>query len=247
MTTAEKSVTVQGEIWLFEIPFIVEGQFREQGADRIVRFSVRVGNKTLGEVLRYVLNAVGGPTLRLDPPWNVIESIRLDSFAFELEMRNGKARYGFSYSDLGIDLTFAQLDKLEVFYAPKDAEVPNSSLDLNLFGKFLGIDFTRQPISWDALREQPPQAPAASDKVLRLDYLGLGQRVTLRDISSLETIGAVVNALRKSYEALSSDTLNPLADNLPALTYDESAQWLIGAGRRTHRSARRARQVACRF
>lgn len=229
MTTAEKSVTVQGEIWLFEIPFVLEGFFSEQGTDRIVRFSVRVGNKTLGEVLRYILEMVGGPTLRLDPPWNVIESIRLDSFAFELELRNGKARYGFSYTDLGIDLTFAQLDKLEVFYAPKDSQVPNSSLDVNLFGKFLGIDFTKQPISWDALREQPPQAPAATDKILKIDYLGLGQRVTLRDILTLETIGAVVTALRNSYQRLSDETLNPLADHLPALTYDESAAWLVGA------------------
>lgn len=229
MNSVSKSITVQGEIWLFEIPFLLEGVFKDEGADRVVRFSVRVGRKTLGEVLRYMLEMVGGPQLRLDPPWNVIESIRLDSFAFELEMRNGRSRYGLSYTDLGIDLTFAQFDKLEVFYAPRAADAPNPSLDVNVFGTFLGVDFTREPIGWDALKEQPPQAPATSKNVFRLDYLGLGQRVTLRDISSLDTVGKVVTALRNSYEALAEGTINPLAKNLPALTYDESAAWLVGA------------------
>ncbi len=116
-----------------------------------------------------------------------------------------------------------------MFYAPRSAEVANASLDVNVFGTFLGVDFTREPIGWDALKEQPPQAPSTSKETFRLDYLGLGQRVTLRDISSLDTVGKVVTALRNSYEALSEKTINPLAKNLPALTYDESAAWLIGA------------------
>ncbi|MEO9827711.1 MAG: hypothetical protein ABJF50_25225, partial [Paracoccaceae bacterium] len=226
MTTGTKAITVQSEIWLFEIPFILTGLFEDSSKGKLVRFTVRVGNKTLGEVLRYVLDEVGGPRLALDPPWNAIEKIRLDSFEFVIELRDGVTSYGLVYNQLNIDLGFAQFDKLGVLYS----EDAGRALDVNIYGSFLGVDFSKNPISWDALKEQPPQSPAKSDSVFKLDYLGLGQRVTLRDVTQYETIGAVMEALQESYFQPDSEQLNPLqTPGQSALVYDESAAWLVGA------------------
>ncbi|MEL7444837.1 MAG: LysM domain-containing protein [Pseudomonadota bacterium] len=228
MNTSTKAITVQSQIWLFEIPVYLKGVFTESGTDRLVRFTVRVGDKTLGEVLRYMLDAVGGPRLALDPPWNAIEQIRLDSFEFIIELKNGETSYGMAYNQLDVDLGFASFDKLEVMYAASGAK--KRSLDVKIFGSFLGVDFSDNPISWDALKEQPPQSPAKSDKVFKLEYLGLGQRVTLNNVTQYETIGAVMGALEDSYFKPGEDKLNPLlTEGQDKLVYDESAAWLVGA------------------
>ncbi len=227
MTTATRAITVSGDIHLFDIPFLVQGSYEARGEDSELRFSVRVGDLTLGEVLRYILGMVGGPTLRLSAPWSVVEHIRLDQFTFEIVIRNGVSSYGFVYADLGLDLGFLQIDRLRVDYTPWSQEVPNPSLNVEVYGRFLGIDFTQDPIGWDALREQPPATPAGSDTVFRLDYMGLGQRVTLRGIDDLTTVGQVIAALRDSYQALEGEPVDPLVQ-LPALTFDDGADWLVG-------------------
>lgn len=227
MTTGTKTVAVQSEIWLFEIPMILKGVFEDDGTDKKTRFSVRVVDMTLGDVLRYVLDVVGNQTLHLDPPWNAIEKIRLDSFEFIVEIKNGETSYGLSYNQLDVDLGFASFDKLEVFY--KVVEAKNRALDVNIFGTFLGVSFEDNPISWDALKEQPPQSPAGSAKVFTLDYLGLGQRVTLRDVANYQTIGEVMEALTASYFPPDAEKLDPLQSSQnKSLVYDESAAWLVG-------------------
>lgn len=233
MGSETKALTVQSEIWLFEVPLYMAGSYRITkvdgvDTDKVASFSVRVGNKTLGEVLNYILETVGAQRMRLDPPWDVIDRIRLDNFAFLVESKNGLTSFGFTYSNLGIDLGFLKLDKLGALYTPKSAENLNKSFNINVYGSFLGISFQDKPISWDALKEQPPKSPSDSESVFKLDYLGLGQRVTLGNIAELKTIGQVMDGLTRSYEKVAADALNPLV-GLKTLVYDESAAWLVGA------------------
>ena len=229
MDTSTKTVTVTGELSLFDIPFFVETRVQKTGEETRARFTVRVGDKTLGEVLRYIVNMVRpGTEVDLGEPWNVIDSISLKSLAFEVDFSDKQPRYGFSYADIGLDLTFVQIDKLEIFYLPATEERKNQSVDVNVFGTFFGLDFTREPVSWDALKERPPSTPGAGSKKFQLDYMGLGQRVRLRNAADLKTIAEVMAALRASYEELPPDTVDPLS-TVTALTYDDAAAWLVGA------------------
>lgn len=229
LVESTKSVSAYAELSLFDIPFYVNARVRHTDEDTNVRFTVRVGDKTLGYVLRYIVNMVSPDTeVILDPPWSVLDSISLKSFAFEVEFEKKQTKFGFSYSDIGLDLGFLQIDKLEVFYLPTSEDRSNESVDVNIFGTFFGFDFTREPVSWDALKERPPSTPNGGSKQFRLDYLGLGQRVTLRDIAELKTIEQVMKKLRKSYEEIPEGAANPLGA-VPTLTYDNEAAWLVGA------------------
>ncbi|WP_017931785.1 LysM peptidoglycan-binding domain-containing protein [Robiginitomaculum antarcticum] len=236
MTEITKVSTIYGEISLFDIPFKLSGSYTTvtdsttKETVNTVKYTVRVIDKTLGEVLNYILSVVNGPELNLDPPWNVITDIKLDKFAFEIETSNGQSKYGFSYTDLGIDLPFLKMDTLKVLYQPQSKTKANKSFDVSIFGSFLGIDFSDNPITWDALKEQPPATPAGSDKTFKLEYLGLGQRVTLSDISDLDTVKKVIDALQNSYAVVDEEAADPLAGSkAPSLVYDEASTWLIGA------------------
>ena len=144
LVASTKSVSAYAELSLFDIPFYVNARVRHAGEDTNVRFTVRVGDKTLGYVLRYIVNMVSPDTeVILDPPWSVLDSISLKSFAFEVEFEKKQTKYGFSYSDIGLDLGFLQIDKLEIFYLPTSEDRSNESVDVNIFGTFFGFDFTR--------------------------------------------------------------------------------------------------------
>ena len=102
-------------------------------------------------------------------------------------------------------------------------------MDLSLFGTFLGADFTYEPgLTWDVLSQPGPSVPGQGSKYFDLEYLGIGQHVTLRDPAALATLAAVIQALEGSYQAV-----DPAArtrwPTLTALKFDGSSGWLFGA------------------
>jgi len=190
-----------------------------KGVDTV--FLAQLGDLSLGAIIEYLVGlAVPGFRLELSPPWDVINSINLRNLTFEVNVTQSKI--GFSYGNLGLDLTFLKLEKVQVFFSLKGKR----SVDIAVFGSVLGKDFSKDPITWDLLNQPPPSVPTRGAKIFDLSYLGLGQRVTLRDIESLTTVGAVIEALKASYRDVPPDG-NPLAD-LPALKFDAGSGWLIG-------------------
>ncbi len=190
-----------------------------KGVDTV--FLAQLGDLSLGAILEYLVGlAVPGFRLELPPPWDVINSINLRNLTFEVNVTQSKI--GFSYGNLGLNLTFLELEKVQVFFSVSGKR----SVDIAVFGSVLGKDFSKDPITWDLLNQPPPSVPTRGAKVFDLSYLGLGQRVTLRDIESLTTVEAVIEALKASYRDVPPDG-NPLA-HLPALKFDAGAGWLIG-------------------
>ena len=101
-------------------------------------------------------------------------------------------------------------------------------MDLSLFGTFLGVDFTSEPgLTWDVLSQPAPSVPGQGSKYFDLEYLGVGQHITLRDTAALATLAQVIQALEGSYQAV-DPSRNPLA-TLTALKFDGSSGWLFGA------------------
>ncbi len=188
-------------------------------------FAVRFRDLTLGQVLDYLVNlAEPGLNFSLPPPWDALNSIRLDDFAFEIDTTH--FRIGFRYDGLGFTFPLASLDRIEVWYSPPTRDRAKS-LDISLFGSFLGIDFTSPPgLTWDALSQPAPAVPGKGPKYFDLEYLGIGQHVALRDPASATTLAGVLAALEGSYGPVDRRK-NPLA-GLPALRFDPTGGWLVG-------------------
>ncbi len=194
------------------------------GIDTIL--AARFGDLTLGEVLAYLVSkAEPGLDFKLAPPWDLLNTINLHNFVFEIDITN--FRVGFSYDNLDVSFPLISLDRIEVWYSPATAS-RNKSVDLSLFGTFLGADFTSAPgLTWDVLSQPAPSVPGQGAKYFDLEYLGVGQHVTLRDPAALATLAAVIQALEGSYQAVDPGK-NPLA-TLTALKFDASSGWLFGA------------------
>src|SRR5690606_33910519 len=91
------------------------------------------------------------------------------------------------------------LDALAVTYSPGSASEA-ASVELKLFGRLLDrrYPYPHTPLSWDLLSEPPPNVPSAENPAFVLDYLGLGQRVTLRDPAKLAAMATVIEALQQA-------------------------------------------------
>ena len=205
------------------VPLRVSTRF---GEDATV-FEARLGDLSLGEVIEYVVGlAVPNTEVKLPPPWNVLSSVSLRDLVLRMDVTHGSV--GILYEHIGLDLGFLQLDALELTYGPDGADGVRS-VDLKLYGRLLerSFPYPDRPLTWDLLNEPPPAVPAGGTPAFRLDYLGLGQRITLRDPAGLGNMEAVIAALQ-AVNGDPPDTSDPLS-NLPALRFDPAAGWLIGA------------------
>jgi hypothetical protein len=216
-------VELYGNFDIRGVPLRVSTRFGETATV----FEARLGDLSLGEVIEYVVGlAVQNADVKLPPPWNVLNSVSLRDLVLRLDVTHGSV--GVVYQHIGLDLGFLHLDALELTYGP-DAANGARSVDLKLYGRLLerSFPYPDRPLSWDLLNEPAPAVPAGSTPAFRLDYLGLGQRVTLRDAASLGSMEKVVAALQAAGRG-APETSNPLS-GLPTLRFDPAAGWLIGA------------------
>ena len=222
MSAAKTSADLRADLALFDLPVVVATHFAS-GEDTI--FTVDTGDLSLGRVIRYLVDLVKpGLEVEFGKPWDIIDSINLGAITFQLNAA-GKD-FGFRYDDLGIKLPFIDLDSISV-WSRSTGEGRRPSVDVQLYGSFFGISFQDKPLTWDALQQRPPAVPGTGAKVFDLQYLGLGQHVTLRDIERLNRVGLIIDALSRSYAKVDDDQTNPL-NSVPALTYSDSAGWLAG-------------------
>ncbi|MEZ5292018.1 MAG: LysM peptidoglycan-binding domain-containing protein [Vicinamibacterales bacterium] len=196
-------------------------------------FGVRLGDVSLGEILQYLVSLVpGAGHFSLDAPWSALNEVPLRNL--ELQLNATTNAVGFTYDQLNLNLAFARIDVLELWYGPGDAagatgEAAASSLQVKLYGRFLDKTYAYpdQPLGWDLLRQPPPAVPSGGPPAFDLDYLGLGQRVTLRDARAFTSMQGIIDALVASYADVDG-AVSPLR-RLPALKFDGASGWLVGA------------------
>ena len=222
MSAGNIRTDLRADLEFFDLPVIVEAHFASK---ENTIFTLNTGDLSLGSVIRYLVDLVK-PGLEVDfgKPWDIIDTINLGAITFQL---NATSRdFGFRYDDLGIKLPFIDLDAISV-WSRSSGDDKQPSVDVQLYGSFFGISFQDKPLTWDALQQRPPAVPSAGAKVFDLQYFGLGQHVTLRNIDQLNRIGLISDALGKSYAEVDADQTNPL-NSVLALTYSDSAGWLAG-------------------
>ena len=216
-------VSVFGDFGIGGVPLRLTATFTEAGPI----FEARLGDLSLGDIVRQVVH-LADPSLdfKLAPPWDVLNSVNLRDLTFKID--TSESRVGFSYMDIDLDLKFLKIHALELWYTayPKDGQT--RSVDVKIYGHFLDkvYDYPHHPLSWDLLTQPPPSIPSGQPKAFELEYLGLGQHVTLRDPNALTTMKDIIDGLMGSYEDVPADA-NPMA-HLPALKFDASSGWLIG-------------------
>jgi LysM domain len=178
---------------------------------------------TVGGLLESIVNLIN-PNLNyhLDAPWDFLNSVDLSRFSLLLDPTENRIELNFRV-DLGV--TFMRVDSVGVVY---DRSTGDPSVRFKLTGQFLDKTYTDdKPLTWDAINDAPPEIPGQGTKLLDVRYLGLGQHVTLTNMTQYQTVADVIDALRAQMLPPTNPNANPLSGQ-SQLVFAPDSQWLIG-------------------
>jgi LysM repeat protein len=220
--TASMTLGVPETIYQFKVQFgdlwfEALTSWRDKPEPRHQVISLQLGGVTIGGILEYLVN-LAAPTLgySLDPPWDILNQIELSRFTLTLDPQASTVELVYAAN---ADLVFMRLDTIGVRY--KRGE--NSGVSLFLTGSLLGKPYTGDDLSWDVVNESPPALPGQGETFIQLRYLGLGQRVQLRQLPN--TVAATLDLLKGELKEPVPGK-NPMEGQ--GVEWSPVSQWLIG-------------------
>ncbi|HEX2078549.1 MAG TPA: LysM peptidoglycan-binding domain-containing protein, partial [Longimicrobium sp.] len=227
--TAGLSFVGSETVYLFEVAFgtaavraATQWVDDRAGGGRHQVLTISLRGLTLGQVVEYLVN-LANPNLnyQLDAPWSVLNAIDLSRFRLAIDPT--EQTLALTY-DVKLELGFMSVQTVGILY---DRSRGEGSVRFVLTGRFLTRTYdSRKPLSWDAAKDPPPQVPGKGTQLFQLRYLGMGQRVTLSGLTSYDSVGEVLAALREEMQPPSDPNANPLTGS--RLRFDESSQWMFG-------------------
>ncbi|HZN15993.1 MAG TPA: LysM peptidoglycan-binding domain-containing protein [Acidimicrobiales bacterium] len=191
-----------------------------QGAARHQVLVVRMTGVTLGDIVTYLVNLANpNADYRLDPPWSFLNTIDLGRFSLMIDPTGPAVAFRY---DVQLNLAFASIQSVGVRF---DRAAGNPAVKFELVGKLPG-DPTARPIVWDAVNQAPPTPAGVGRSLFRLGYLGMGQHVTLKNLTKFTSINDVVAQLQKDMRPVTDPSKVPLNPN--TMEFSPTSQWMFG-------------------
>lgn len=193
----------------------------DKAGDKVMQFNF--GNTTFGDILVFLIKlAEPGASPKLSAPWDALNGISLKNLSLTLNFTQNFIEVDYNGT---FDLGFLKLENVGLKYTRSYGQ---GKVEVKLAGEFLGQSFGKEnPLTWDAVNGQPPAVPGAGAKLLDLQYLGVGQHVSI-NTDDLDTVTKVITALEKTVVPLTSNTKNPL-EQVGGLQFDSGTNWMLGA------------------
>lgn len=183
--------------------------------------AISLNASTLGDLFSFLISfADPGNDFRLPAPWDALEKISLPNLTVKVHLQTKEIDVELAMS---IDLGFIDIRKFGLSYTRTYGE-PN--LNIQLYGTFLGQDYTKSPLGWDMLNEPAPAVPGSGTQIFDLEYFGIGQHLAIRGTQPA-SMDAVIAALENALQPVGNPSQNP-SSQLPGLTFDAGSNWLIG-------------------
>jgi LysM repeat protein len=199
-----------------------EAKLTHKDKDSIITFQYK-DDTTLGQMIEMLVSAATGESITLPSPWNVMNNIQMKNFEFSFNIT--QKQIGLTYK-AGINLGFIDIEKITLYYTYSDTEASTVKIAITE-GTFLG-GTVPLPKAWNVLEpESAPAVPGKGDELFRLDFLGLGQHVSLKNGGKTpDSVSAAVDLLKAGFESDKKDKTNPIADT--TLEFNSASSWLIG-------------------
>ncbi|GEM_PF-4740284 len=186
-------------------------------------------NWNVGQVLVSLAKTIGIEGFELESPWNLLNDIEIQELdiVFDFSSHNISLTCDFAS---GINLYFIDIygftlerkkveEKHDVLMTLNAKAMPGlTSLPgwNDLMGASSGGSGQGKSIN------NMPSVPGKGNKYFDLEYLGLGQRVTVASESSIDTVEEAINYLENAFKKPS--TKSPVPD---ALEFNANSSWLI--------------------
>ncbi len=194
------------------------------------RIELNLGDWSLGHIIEKMISwADPDSDATLDAPWDILNDISLKGLYFFFDFgvdENAKKTYGIEYRpQSAINIGFIYIDGISLIYG--EDENGEGEVNIKLEGKLFGQEIPE----WDLMKpDTAPEVPGGGDALFYIDYLGLGQHVSLTDYSSIENMDTAIQAYKDAFKTPpKTDPLSILTQTGPSIQYDENSNWMIGA------------------
>lgn len=224
----KNNLSFTGVIGIGQLQFDVSASLGT-GTDTV--FTIHMVHETVGGLLTYLVSLVDPYLdLRLEPPWDKLNSISLDSLVFTINATKGSVSVTYP---IGLDLGFMTIKNISLAYqrasTDKDGNPVPSSVQVEVSGSFLGLsyggDSGKPALGWNPVTDRAPAVPGKAAALFDLQYLGLGQHVK-PSTGDLATIQGILDAMRKGLVPLDANTKDPTKQP-SGVEFAPDAGWLI--------------------
>ncbi|KAF0248616.1 MAG: hypothetical protein FD167_1983, partial [bacterium] len=178
---------------IFEIDFRslkLKCNLQQVGTDKLLQVSV--GDLSFGDIVEFLVNlAIPNANFELSSPWDLLNEISFKNLTLDINLT--KKTIGVEYR-VNRDFTLVYIDSLTLTQIKRSDK---STVDIAITGRFLEQEYGKaNPLKWDLLNDQPPVAKP-KDIIFDLEYLGLGQHVSL-DTRSIATVSQAIETLENA-------------------------------------------------
>ncbi|MEM7391060.1 MAG: hypothetical protein AAF492_01830 [Verrucomicrobiota bacterium] len=198
----------------------VTATLQKQATTTTLRFTL--GEESLGSILTLLIEAAVGRNVTLPKPWNALNSVSLNDFAFIYTLAKTEAdRTVDVEARLDLNLGFADLDSIGLVYRPGNPS--GKKVQVKVTGSFIGINIDHLDAFDNWYADDPdsaPQPPGEGTDFFELNLLALGQHVQLP--SSAGTVEQSIADMRNGF---TKSTFPPLPSQV---AYSDEAGWLVG-------------------
>ena len=220
-------MTFKGAEKVYTLDVDLDDELKVSGTyDSVNKTASLIFNKipSLGQVLTFLIKtAEPGMDLILPDPWDILNDIKIPgTITLDYDFKNKAISIDFQYD---VDLVLVKLTDIKATYIPKSA-TQKKQVMISLKGSLItGESFNP---GWNALK--PQTAPKVPGKAapFELHYLGLGQHVSPRKLSSINSVSDAINNLAHSFNQ-SGDSKADQPVSGTGLEYNSKAGWLVGA------------------
>jgi hypothetical protein len=191
-----------------------------EGHHQAIAISLR--GMTLGEVVEELVNLANpNQNYQLTAPWTVLNAIDLSRLQLVVDPTN--QTIALSY-EVKLELVFMSIKKVGLVY---DRSAATPGVRFQLEGKLLDKEYNSDnQLTWDAVNDSPPDVAGKGSGLFDLSYLGVGQHVSLTNLTTYTSVKEVLRVLRAEMQPVKDPTKDPIAQS--QLRFDESSQWMLG-------------------
>ena len=173
---------------------------------------------SLGRIIGSLVHLID-PSLspELPSPWNLLNEVSLKGLQVTFDLNTKQVTVSYPVS---VKLFFLNITRIDITAA-------NGEVNINLVGTYLD----NKPIpSWNAVKDDPPAVPGGGDSAFDLRLLALGQRITIGDLSGVNSVSDAVDRLVTFTAPKPDSTTLPVkakpGPKEPA--FSANSNWLVG-------------------
>lgn len=208
-----KETRYRFQIWYGDA--YLEARYEKRNEHELLILGLK-GMTLYGLVNTFVHMVNPNADFKLSAPWDILDRIRLDDFSLEFDMQERTVSMLYT-AELNL-LGLVEIRQIGIRYSRKET----AKVEFILVGSVLEQEYTSQdPMTWDAIDDNPPDIGGTDAAIITLDYLGMGQHFGTEELLAAKNITEAVKALKGAITPIG-------AGERPVLSYAESVNWLFG-------------------